>query len=51
MNYSITIPITKTAEEIKRYDSAGSFNKALAYYSKKFPNKFVYSEKCVRFTN
>lgn len=48
--YSIIIPLTEKADEIKRYASLKAFNAALAYYKYTYPNGYSIGEKCYKFT-
>ena len=48
-SYSIIIPLTKTADEIKRYKTEKAFKIALARYMEKFTIGFPIGEKSYKF--
>ena len=49
--YSIIIPLTKTATEIKRYDSLKSFNAAVNYYRARYSIMIPLGDKSFKFLN
>ena len=49
--YTIIIPFTKYATEIKHYKTLRAFNAALVYYKQKFTNNYSCGEKSHKFFN